>query len=251
MRLSTFLALALVAATGEARSRIQWLDRFDELRPHSAALVGCYGTASYQYVLPSIDELVAHRASLPRDAFLWSATADARRPGNVLTFDAKTGAVTSRPKLGFPSPKGRVLCKCRRDDLLHCTPTHLPPLGPRIHFSYPEGATEIAIWSDPGTGLEWHYRWTAVCWRPAKDACEREGKRLPTLRELEAAHGDLVGHPIGDRVRRAGRPVWSLDEDRADPTRAWALDFERNVALRASKDDCLTALCVREPAAAP
>jgi hypothetical protein len=80
-------------------------------------------------------------SSLPRDAFLWSATADPRQPGK-----------------------------------LPCSPTHFPPLGPRIHFCYPKRAINVAIWSEPGTGLEWHDRWTTVCWRLAKDACEREDK---------------------------------------------------------------------------
>lgn len=240
-----FVLHALTAvASGTPEQRIQWLDRFDMPRSHSAAQVGCYGTASYQYVLPTIEELAAHEAALPKGHFLWSSSRDARRPGNVLVWDPDLHEARSVARVGFPSPKGRVVCRCRVDDLLNCTPTALPPLAPKIFWSYPSGYAQPAVWHDEKTGLEWHYRWTGVCWNRAKAGCDADRKRLPTLSELEAARPSLVAHAIGQRVRRAGRPVWTKDEDGADPSLAWAMALDENQTMRAKKRECFTALCV-------
>ncbi len=239
------LGLCVLAFSATAfAGRLQFSLRFDELRAHSSALTGCYGTASYQYILPTIQELKDHRDSLWNHAeshglsgFAWSSTPDPRRRIHVYVLDLKSGKVESRPKLAFPSPKGLVYCKCRRDDLYRCTPMALPALG-RPFVSDPH------IWADPQSKLAWHYRWHPICWNRAKPACEEEGKRLPTLSELEHARPRLVETEIGRRVRLTGKPVWSENVDVEDPAKAWAFALDPNERRLHKKSDCLVSVCV-------
>ena len=55
------LALSLVGSLEAVPGKAQFTVRFSQLQAHSSSLTGCYGTASYQYILPDVATLRAYR----------------------------------------------------------------------------------------------------------------------------------------------------------------------------------------------
>ncbi len=128
-----FIPISASAIPGRA----QWTLRFDTIRAHASALTGCYGTASYNYVLPDIETLRAHRQSLHDVAdelhlggFAWSYTADPKDAGRVLVMDLSDGDVHSAATVAeSDSDRGLVFCLCRYTQLKNCSRMALPALG--------------------------------------------------------------------------------------------------------------------------
>ncbi len=114
----------------------QWTLRLDELRKYSSAQAGCYGTASYHYVVPPIEYLKAFRSTLYEEAkkiglegFAWSRTLDPKDKLRLLVMDLESGKIFSVAQNPFFQPKGIVMCLCCSTKLKNCSRSHVPPLG--------------------------------------------------------------------------------------------------------------------------
>jgi len=127
--------LTLVGSAEAVPGKAQFTIRFGETRAHSSALTGCYGTASYQYILPDVDTLRAYRESVAEAAdeiglrgFAWSVQVHPQDQSLAYGVDLETGKVVLKAKFGH-GDRGVVICLCRKSDLRNCTPSGLPPLG--------------------------------------------------------------------------------------------------------------------------
>lgn len=137
MKVLFLLLLAQAHGNPPPPATVQWSLRFNELRPHPAAMTGCYGTASYEYVLPSVKTLKEHREPLLKKAkeaklsgFAFSRENSLKDPAHALVVDLKNGDVRSIPRyLGFGANKGIVFCQCRTTPLKNCSRSGVPVLG--------------------------------------------------------------------------------------------------------------------------
>lgn len=133
-----FLAIVLFStctALGANWQRAQWTLRFAEAQGPATAVMGCLGTASYQYVQPSINDLkrFAHplagfAADKKIEGWIWSRTLGKEGGETRQLMNIRTGEIKTIDTLES-SEKALVLCLCRNAALRHCTPMKLPPLG--------------------------------------------------------------------------------------------------------------------------
>ena len=113
----------------------QWTLRFGETRAYISAETGCYGTASYHYVVPRIEHLKEVRQALADEAkqfklsgYVWSESRDLQNPGHLLALNLSDGSVSSVDESDL-SQQGIVFCICRRTKLQNCSQMALPSLG--------------------------------------------------------------------------------------------------------------------------
>lgn len=110
--------------------------RFPDHKSYAFVQTGCYGTASYHWVAPSVELLKQTREPMLKylqdkteleDFLVWTANADIEVPGNRFALDLESGDVVSLPEV-FAERRAVVLCLCKQWDLKYCTRS--PGLGP-------------------------------------------------------------------------------------------------------------------------
>lgn len=119
----------------------QFMLRFSEAKSHIHLQTGCYGTASYRWIGPSIDTLERHKHALKEHALqnglngiAWSSTKDSANPGHYFVFDLETEEAISTKQLPLTQNKALVFCQCRNANLKNCNQSGLAPLAGRESF---------------------------------------------------------------------------------------------------------------------
>ncbi len=226
--------------------------RFKELRAHPSALTGCYGTASYEYRLPSVETLKLFRESLSDKAkdlklsgFAFSSERDPNDGNLALAVDLASGDVKSVPRYtGFEGNRGLVFCECKKTYLKNCSHGNLPPLGHVFDASVTVKPSPVGVsWEDPLTTIKWTYRSPGMNWKKAKAACAADGKRLPTLEELQVAQRRLVNSPAGKAALKAGDLVWTSTPGKDVVPQAWAMWLTTGNARWAMLQNPLPVIC--------
>jgi len=141
-RFFLFGFLLISSAASAIPSRTQWSLRFKSSTGYASAEMGCYGTASYHYILPDVAILRAHRQALWEEAdklglrgLAWTGVPDPAHPEHILAVDLASGQLVSLPELAYgEEDRALVFCLCRYTAMHHCTPQPLPALG-RPFFS--------------------------------------------------------------------------------------------------------------------
>ncbi len=208
-----------------------WSLRFPEKVDHNQALTGCYGTASYRYVLPSIEYVKAYRRSLSEKAgeltgFAFTREEDRNR--DPLVVNLQTGEVTSIP-FGSRDDEGLAFCLCRddwtqsrhSDGRPNCSPaSQLPPLGDTFLAAVDDqndgddgddGEPQpVETWVDRVTGWTWSFMAPAATWGEARALC---GANLPEYNVISHAARRIWASPLGTRIHDAdANKVWSANE---------------------------------------
>lgn len=246
-KMRTHLVCGLLLFTGVVQGAVsitQWTWRFKEARDYASALTGCYGTASYRYVIPTIETLTEDRNALLKSArenelegFIWTiSTAGDSEHRQVI--DIKTGEVR---KASIHGEDGIVLCQCREPLLKNCTPSNLPPLGQVFTIAPPPA---VDPWTDPLTGLVWNYASPGKSWRKAKADCRKQGGRLPDLETLQVAQPRLKQSIVGAKLFQAGNLIWSATEATDVVPQAFAMFLDRGDARWVMQSQPLPFACV-------
>lgn len=203
------LGWMVMASAACAEDRTQWTLRFPEAREYASALVGCYGTASYEYVVPRVDYLTGFQPELKKmaeangiDGYAWSIQAGEEDPEDRKVVDLKTGKVMTLPQ----TEKAYVLCLCRETNLENCSRSKVPALG-KPFFAEKKAAGEN--WIDPLTELEWSYASPGKNWKAGKALCKSQGARMPDLETLQVAFRRLRDSVVGKKLLMASELVWS------------------------------------------
>lgn len=250
-------------ASDQGQDLTSWSLRFSEKVSRAEALTGCYGTASYSYVLPSVETVKAYRLGLKEKAGELEGFAFTRDESqdheSALVVDLATGEVRTIPYVS--DDEGIAFCVCRAsytqarhtDGRPNCSyAPALPPLG--MTFLASPDATggngdgngdgeqpqPIEQWTDSATGWVWSYMAPAATWREAKAMC---GENMPRMNVLSHAARRIWSSTLGTRIRAADADkVWSADEfDWRSAMFVWIPDGD---AASGAKDTLLPVLCV-------
>ncbi len=208
-----------------------WSLRFPEKVDHNRALTGCYGTASYNYVLPTVEYVKAFRETLSGKAGEltgFAFTREENQSHEPLVVNLQTGDVASIP-FGSPDDEGVVFCLCRTDwtqsrhsdGRPNCSASRaLPPLGDTFIAALDDQndgddndgnqPQPVDKWTDRVTGWEWSYVSPAATWGEARTLC---GANLPEYNIISHAAHRLWASPLGTRIHDANsNKVWSASE---------------------------------------
>lgn len=256
---SSFTSASL-AAVNDLTS---WTLRFSSPESINVATTGCYATASYGYVLPTIEYLQAYRTSLLDTAtqnnlngFAFSSTKDANHDHVVL--DLSTGELDTVPSVFNAAYKGLVFCQCR-SDLTQARNRNGQPNCSRSQALRPLGKTFLATrdssptpnphpqpaddWTDQVTGWKWQFAAVAANWNSAKTMCSGSYSLPDTAVLAHAAHR-IWNSPLGLRIRDAdARTVWSNEE--FDSFKAMLVYIPYGDAGAENKRTLLPVLCVQ------
>jgi hypothetical protein len=263
-----FLCFAVFGLSTLAQAGVDdlasWSLRFPEKVDHRQALTGCYGTASYNYVLPTVEYVKAYRRTLAEKAgeltgFAFTREENSRREPMVV--DLQSGEVSSIP-FGSRDDEGVAFCLCRndytqaryRDGRPNCSASAgLPPLG-ETFLAVPDSDNDddndgggdqptpqpIETWVDRVTGWTWSFMSPAATWREAKALC---GENLPTYNVIGHAARRIWSSPLGTRIYDAdANKVWSSTE--FDWYAAFFVYVPDGDAAATNKDTLLPVLCV-------
>ena len=115
----------------------QWTLRYSYVQTHIAAMSGCYGTAPYQYDLPSVAEVQAFRQTLNGIAYNFGVagfafTRESTPASEPLVVDLATGDVKNIPVILNSTRQGAVFCICDQNytQADNCSSMEgVPPLG--------------------------------------------------------------------------------------------------------------------------
>ncbi len=137
--------LMFVQSTLVFSQELLWMLRFDDVRAHRHMNTGCYGTASYGWVGPSINTLKKYRKSLleytkenaddfENNKLAWSMTKGSKAAHRI-ALNLETGVEEEIAEV-FAQKKAYVFCVCRYDALPDCDKTRgrLGPLDGRPSF---------------------------------------------------------------------------------------------------------------------
>lgn len=255
MRAMTLVASLLfpyLALGADLTETAQFTLRFKDARPHPSALTGCYGTASYAYQLPSVETLKTYRETLADQAkqqklagFAFSSERDPKDGTQALVVDLANGDVKSIPRhTDFANNRGLVFCQCKKTYLKHCAHGNLPALGHPFEATAKVKPSPVGVtWEDPLTTIRWTYRSPGMNWKKAKAACAADGKRLPSLEELQVAQRRLVNSPAGKAALKAGDLVWTATPGKDVVPQAWAMWLTTGNARWAMVQNPLPVIC--------
>jgi hypothetical protein len=259
------LALAAFAATPAVADSVHdmasWTLRFGDKKTIRSALTGCYGTASYRYVLPPVSYVDAYIGSL-RDAadaadlsgFVFTSTRD--DSDDYVVVDLATGERGTVSQAGSVNEKGIVMCLCDerwtqsqdRDGRPNCSPMQLPPLGAsflveRDDLRSPSNPAPSDPWIDSVTNWSWYMAAPAVNWDDAMGICG-DGYELPEIAVIGHALPRLRDSRLGVQLRDADAVrVWSNEE--FDWMQAMAVWIGSGNAGSVNKRTLYPALCVK------
>ncbi len=251
------LAQMVKAETAQVHDLGSWTLRFTDKRSIRLATTGCYGTASYNYFLPSVEYVKAYRMTLKDKAaaenlsgFVFTNEVDGAR--NPVVVDLDSGATSTVSGIGVDA--GVVFCLCRSDltqarspdGQPNCSASNVPPLG-HTFFAAKDGADGPTnpeprdTWTDPVTNWVWTFASVAADWNEAKTLCD-DGD-LPSIAVLAHASHRIWDSGLGIRIRNAdARRVWSSEE--FDWMQAMAVFMPQGDAGSVNKQTLYPVLCV-------
>jgi hypothetical protein len=157
---SFFFIAALTSNLAMSEEQASWTIRFEEKASIRRAMIGCYGTASYRYALPTLRQLREYFPGVfgqaGGDALFFLSDRGAN--GEYLAFDSAKSELVVIPIESASQYQGIVACICSpeytyaRDSQghLNCTSSSaLPPLGTTFL------ADRYEVIEEPGTPDTW------------------------------------------------------------------------------------------------